>query len=351
MHRRRGRRQRHGRAAGHRLRRAQLQARRPRGHRAAGWCPSRRVRDRCPQDLRPPVRRHDLLGARARPGRGPRRHHRAARRRRRARSGRPADPRSRRGDHRVRDQPRPGLRPLAARHRPRGAGVGRRRERFPRPRAPGHPGGRRPGPPGRRRRRRGLPGLRGPPGDRVRPGSSHAGLHGPAHHRSRHAADLARGRRHQLRHARDRSPDPRLRRRQAAGRDRRTTCARRRAADHPRRHRACPRPGRPRGDRRLRDHRPRRRHGWRDDRDVRHDHLDPGGGGALGRRLDVPHRPAPQDHLRGGQAQRARRRPDDLRGCGRPGRRAPRRARRWAGRPRCDRRRHPARDARDRGPR
>ena len=35
-------------------------------------------------------------------------------------------------------------------------------------------------------------------------------------------------------------------------------------------------------------------------------------GGALGRGLDVPHRQAAQAHLRGRQAQRARRRPDDL---------------------------------------
>ena len=35
-------------------------------------------------------------------------------------------------------------------------------------------------------------------------------------------------------------------------------------------------------------------------------------GGALGRGVDVPHRHAPQAHLRGRQAQRARRRPDDL---------------------------------------
>ena len=51
-------------------------------------------------------------------------------------------------------------------------------------------------------------------------------------------------------------------------------------------------------------------------------------GRALGRRLDVPHRPAPQAHLRGRQAQRARRRPDHLRGRGRPGGRAARRVRR-----------------------
>ena len=38
----------------------------------------------------------------------------------------------------------------------------------------------------------------------------------------------------------------------------------------------------------------------------------PGRGRALGRGLDVPHRQAAQAHLRGRQAQRARRRPDDL---------------------------------------
>ncbi len=44
--------------------------------------------------------------------------------------------------------------------------------------------------------------------------------------------------------------------------------------------------------------------------------------GVVGPGVDVPHRPASQDHLRGRQAQRARRRPDHLRGRGRPGGRA-----------------------------
>ena len=44
--------------------------------------------------------------------------------------------------------------------------------------------------------------------------------------------------------------------------------------------------------------------------------------------LDVPHRTPPQDHLRGRQAQRARRRPDGHRGRRRPRRRAARRPRR-----------------------
>ena len=44
--------------------------------------------------------------------------------------------------------------------------------------------------------------------------------------------------------------------------------------------------------------------------------------------LDVPHRQAAQAHLRGRQAQRARRRPGDHPGRGRPGRRAARPVRR-----------------------
>ncbi len=50
--------------------------------------------------------------------------------------------------------------------------------------------------------------------------------------------------------------------------------------------------------------------------------------GALGRGRHVPHRQAPQDLLRGRQAQRAWRRPGDLRGGRRPGRRAARALRR-----------------------
>ena len=117
--------------------------------------------------------------ARARPRRGPRRHHRAARRRRRARRRRVRRARPRRGGHRVRDQPRPRLRAVAARHRPRGgAGLRRavhatRRERdVPAPNDDGYPvvvddpDG--------------LPGLRGPHGHRLRPGRADAGLDGAA---------------------------------------------------------------------------------------------------------------------------------------------------------------------------
>ena len=73
---------------------------------------------------------------------------------------------ARRG-HRVRDQPRPRLRAVAARGRPRG-GPGVRRG-LPRPRRPRDPAGRRRGLPGRRRRPRGLPRLRGPHRLRLRP--------------------------------------------------------------------------------------------------------------------------------------------------------------------------------------
>ena len=132
---------------------------------------------------------------------------------------RPARPR--RGDHRVRDQPGPGLRPVPAGHRPRGAGL-RRRRAVPRPGAAGHPCGQRPGTPGRRRGPGGLSRVRGPHGHRLRPDGADARLHRPAPHRGGHASDLARRRRHQLRDARDGAADPRLRRRQAAGTDRRT---------------------------------------------------------------------------------------------------------------------------------
>ena len=78
-----------GRTAGHRLRRAQLRGRRPRRRVAARSRAARRVRHRRPEDLRPRLRRHDLLGARARPRRRPRRHHGAPARDRCARQRRP----------------------------------------------------------------------------------------------------------------------------------------------------------------------------------------------------------------------------------------------------------------------
>ncbi len=73
-----GGRQRHRRAPGHRLRRPQLR----RGDLVVVVLPGGAslpgaVHDQRPQDLRPRLRRHDLLRARARPRRRPRRHHRA----------------------------------------------------------------------------------------------------------------------------------------------------------------------------------------------------------------------------------------------------------------------------------
>ena len=89
---------------------------------------ARRLRDLRAQDLRPRVRRDDLLGQGARPRRRPRRHHRAARRRRRAGRRRLRRAAAARRGHRVRDQPRPRVRPVAARCRPRGrAGLRPRR--------------------------------------------------------------------------------------------------------------------------------------------------------------------------------------------------------------------------------
>ena len=67
-----------GAAPGDRLRRPQLRRRRPRRRRPARRRAARWLRDLGPQDLRPRLRRHDLLGPRARPRRRPRRHPRAA---------------------------------------------------------------------------------------------------------------------------------------------------------------------------------------------------------------------------------------------------------------------------------
>ena len=136
--RRRGR-QRHRRAAGHRLRREQLRGRRPRRRGAPGGRAPRRLRDQRPQDLRPRLRGDDLLDPRARHRRGPRRHPGAPLRRRCAgrRRVRRAAPARRR--HRDGDQPRPRVRPLAARRRPRGRARLRRRRSPTRPTARSRP--------------------------------------------------------------------------------------------------------------------------------------------------------------------------------------------------------------------
>ena len=194
--------------------------------------------------------------------------------------------------------------------------------------------------PGARRRRARLPGVRRPHGDRLRPVRADARLAGHADPAGRDAPDLAGRRRHQLRDARDRPPDPRLRRRPPAGTARRTTRCRGGAAAHPRRHRPRAVDRGPRGLRRLRRDRSRWRDGRRDHRDLRGDDHGRGRGGALGPGLDVPHRQAPQAHLRGRQAQRARRRPDHLRGRRRPRRRAADDLRRRHGRAGRHRRRH-----------
>ena len=164
--------QRHGRAPGHRVRRPQLRGRRPGPGDPARRRAARRLRDLRAQDLRPRVRRDDLLRQGARPRRRPRRHHRAARRRRRAGRRRLRRAAAARRGHRVRDQPRPRVRPVAARCRPRGrAGL------RPRLRRPGRPAGAVVA----RRRVRGrgrgpgrLPGLHRPVGDRLRPGRADA---------------------------------------------------------------------------------------------------------------------------------------------------------------------------------
>ena len=111
-----------GRAARHRLRCAELRRRRHRRRRAAGRGAARRLRDRRAHDLRPRLRRDDLLGPRAGRRRRPRRDPGPGRRRRRrARAGhaRRTDRRSGRRRHRAGRHARPGLLPVDARHRPR----------------------------------------------------------------------------------------------------------------------------------------------------------------------------------------------------------------------------------------
>ena len=328
VHRRRRRRQRAPRRApGHRLRRAQLRRRRPRRRRAARRSAARRLRDRRAQDLRPRLGRDDLLGRRARPRpatttassccpptpASP------------ATTPRPCSASTRRSSS-SRSTPTAPTR-LSLRGVARDVAARLRARRYRDPAAARHPAGQRRRLPRRRRRRR-LPRLRGPHRARPRPHGAHArtgwcaGSSRPGCARSRLAVDVTN-----YVMLETRPPHPRLRRRPA----RRPVVVRRapggRAADHPRRHRPRPRPRGPRRHRRLRDHRPRRRHGRRVHRDVRDHHHGRSWSRPTGTRSSMFRTGKPaQAHLRGRQAQRARRRPHHLRGRRRPRRRAAGRA-------------------------
>ena len=328
-------------AARHRLRRAQLRRGRPRRRLAARRGAARRLRDRGAQDLRPRLRRHDLLGPRARHRRGPRRHPGAAARTRRS----PATTRS----------TLLGLRDAVldvavttdrgyclsirglAREAAAALGTAFHDVAADAPAAStarayevhvDDPSGVRP--------------VLGPRGHRARSRRADPGLDGAAAAAVRHALDLAGRRRHQLRDARDRPAAARLRPRQAAparSRVRRATAGG--EADHPRRRRAHPRPRGPRRHRRLRADRARRGHGRRVHRDRRRHHRRRARGRALGPGGRRPHRaPAPAAQ-RGRAALRARRRPRDRRRRRSPAAStcSPRTAARTAGR-RLHRRRH-----------
>ena len=211
-----------------------------------------RLRDRRAQDLRARLRRHDLLGARARHRRRPRRHPRAAAGHRRAGRRRARRCSAATTGDRARHHAGPRLRVLRARAGPRD-----RHATDVRLRRPGEPR-RRAGRRGRRHGRSrsptdGLPALRRPP---RRPASTRRRASPWWMQRrllgGRDAADLAGRRRHQLRDARARPAAARLRPRAADRADRRAPGAAGREAHHPRRRRAPPRPRRPAHHRRLR---------------------------------------------------------------------------------------------------
>ena len=162
------------------------------------------------------------------------------RRRRQARRPRRRPARAARRRHRVRDQPRPCLRAVAARHRPRRGD--RLRRAVPRPGAARRPAPNDQGYPVR---------VEAPDGCPVFVTRTVTGFDPTAPTprwmaRRRaprgHAAHLAGGRRHQLRDARARQPDPRVRRRPARGPDRGAPRERGRDDHHPRRRHAarCP---------------------------------------------------------------------------------------------------------------
>ena len=149
-------RQRHRRAAGDRLRRAQLRRRRPGGGDPARRRAARRLRHRRPQDVRAHLRRHDLLGPGAGPRRRPRRHHRAARRTCAAKPGDDARPVVGLDDvvRRAGDHPGPGLRAVACAASPGSCRTRSACRSATRRLAPAPGGDRRAGVPGRGARHR-----------------------------------------------------------------------------------------------------------------------------------------------------------------------------------------------------
>ena len=210
-------RRRRSRTSRHRLRRPQLRRRRQGRRDAARRRAARPVPDRCAQDLRSRLRRHDRLGARARPRRRARRHPASvrARPRPRGRNRRDRAARSRRRRRRDQRHARPRLRVLDPRRRSRvlaldGRGVPRpgrtlahdhRGERLPASSSPTtRPFAVAPGCAAFVDPRRARTSTPPRPTPAVDDRASDAG---------RHPLDLAHGRHHELRDARARAADPR----------------------------------------------------------------------------------------------------------------------------------------------
>ena len=214
-------RRRRGGAAGHRLRRAQLRRRRHGRGRAARRGAARRLRDRRAHDLRPRLRRDDLLGPRARasatttPGSWCCRGRRPAARARRRRAGRWSASTTSSSSSR---SPRTAATacPCAASPaswRTRSASRSATR-RLAVPPLDGQPAGRSTSP-----TRRAATGSRCVAVERPRPGRADPVVDPPPAGAGRRPDDLAGRRRHQLRDARARPADARLRpRRRLPGR-------------------------------------------------------------------------------------------------------------------------------------